>query len=69
MAFADGRLVHTTTTGSEPPASSPVANRAGFESAGFRFNLPTGLLESTEEFRIFAILGDRGSQLAELDTE
>ena len=67
MAFADGRLVHTTTTGGDPPASSPVANRAGFETAGFRFNLPSGLLESTEELRVFAVLGDRGSELHELD--
>ena len=65
MAFADGRLVHTTTTGSAPPAGSPVAGRAGFETAGFRFNLPAGLLEATADFRVFAVLGEHGSELRE----
>mgnify|MGYP006908250406 FL=1 len=66
MPWIVGALVHTTTTGSAPPDSSPVAGRPGWETAGFRFNLPSALVDATEELRLFAILGDRGTELVEL---
>ena len=67
MVFADGRLVHTTTTGSAPPASLPVAGRQELARAGFRFSLPGALLETTDRLRVFAVAGERGSELRPID--
>ncbi|MDX1644833.1 MAG: sulfatase-like hydrolase/transferase [Thermoanaerobaculia bacterium] len=66
MAFADGRLVHTVTTGVEPPSEAPVAGRPAYARAGFRFVLPAAVLDAARELRLFAVLGERGAELPAL---
>ena len=62
MVFADGRLVYTTSTGPRPDdrfADAP-------EGSGFQFTLPAALLETTSDLRLFAVLGERGTELGRL---
>ena len=65
MAFADGRLVHTGTTGAAPPAGAGVAG-PGYERAGFHFVLPAAILHEAADVRVFAVLGPRGAELRPL---
>ncbi len=66
-AFADGRLVHTVTTGVEPPSEAPVAGRPGYARSGFRFVLPAAVLDAGRELRLFAVLGEHGAELPALE--
>ena len=63
MAFADDQLVYTGATGARPPVGSAIADRPGYEAVGFQFVLPAALLDRAERLRIFAVLGERGTEL------
>lgn len=67
MTFADGRLVHTVTTGVDPPTEADMAGRPGYEKSGFRFVLPASVIDASEEIRLFAVLGERGRELPLLE--
>jgi hypothetical protein len=63
LAFAGKRLVFATTTGSPPPRGSRAAGDPSREKAGFLFGLTAGVVDESETLRVFAVKGERCTEL------